>query len=244
MTLLVASITETGAMVSQDSWIYSPGDRAEYEKFGAGVAIVNQTMDEAASGRYVGGGGGPASVTIHGSACKLMPLPQIDTIVAVTGGWSFLLAWLGTLAVMQARSIADLNERTPEHLRLLQAELQQRLGTREDAIIIHAGLDRQAGRGYGFSYSSGDGFKSVPIAPGTTLMPAVESDDAFYNEIAELSGFAIKGERLERFHNVIYRQQHSAFMEGRLGPNIAIGGGLFHATVGAGGIRFSTAGKR
>lgn len=231
MTFLAATISAAGAVLSQDSWIAQAS--ADYQRHAAQAAGV--TRDPADTGGAYGHGSDPGAVSIVGHGLKIFPVPRFGLAIATTGSLRLALFWHLELMSPALTSIEQLRRDGARRF----AEIRNQQAPGEEAAIVHAGFDPVRGTGFGFVIST-DG-TCQDIAVGETIGLAPDPADDRYERIAALWKVASNGWQIEDLHRALFGQQRRAFLAGKLGPGVAVGGLLHHVEVSRAGIAISTA---
>ncbi|WP_395020204.1 hypothetical protein [Dongia sp.] len=231
MTMLAATISATGAVLSQDSWIVQAS--AEYQRHAEQAGGV--TRDPADTGGAYGHATDPNAVNIVGHGLKIIPVPRFGLAIATTGPLRLALFWGLELMNPAVTSLEQLRRDGARRF----AEIRDQQAPGEEAAIVHAGFDPARGTGFGF-VSSTDG-TCQDIAVGETIGLAPDLEDPGHGRIAQLWSAAARGWQIEELHRALFEQQRRAFLAGKLGPGVAIGGQLHHVEVTRAGIMIATA---
>ena len=229
MTMLVCTVTPGRCLISQDNFITIPSAAAlDHAARKCGVADSAERSEETT---YVGGGG-PDTVNVYGSACKIIPFPRLNMAMAGTGDFHFLMQWWHNLIHRRFDDIFELDQHAPELLR----DLAKKSGDPAVAVV-HAGWSRQAGCSVARVYSFDQDFRSVEIRIGTTLGVTPDPEDPEYEKIEALwKDASERSVGIERLHAELYRQLQRSYLAGRLAPGSIVGGGLVHCSVSGVGI--------
>lgn len=232
MTFIAATVTKTGAVISQDSMIYAATEAGlAHARRHGGLA---DDGEETAASCFVGGGG-PASVKVLGNALKIMLDPRRQMALGGTGRLGPLYRWFGDLASSPIGTICGLNAAAPKQI----AEACAAYGG-DELLVVHAGFDPMRGTGIGFTFSSDHEFDPREIAIGTTLHPPLDIEAPDYPEIYDLSSAAREGLQVRRFHASMHKHLLAAFAAGRLAPGVGIGRTLHHVEVTADAFNVSS----
>ncbi len=234
MTMLAATVSASGAVLSQDSWMVAP--TAEYQRNAARAAGI--TRDASQCGEAFGHASDPNAVTIVGHGLKIIPVPRFNLAIATTGAFQLGLAWALELMHPAILSLDHLRREGADRL----AQVRRQIAPDAEVAIVHAGFDPSRGEGFGFVLSS-DGPRQ-DIAIGETIGLAPDQQDPEYASIAALWQTAAKGFQIEQLHRALFEQQKRAFWAGKMGPGVAVGGSLHHVEVSSSGIAISTAPPR
>jgi hypothetical protein len=234
MTMLAVTVTKTGAVLSQDSWLYQLSEAGrDHARRSAGIT---DNVQEAAASCYVGGGDA-TEIKLLGQGLKILAVPRFNMAIAATGPFAVALHWWMRLMEAHAVTIEALHAGTPQAL----AEVHQTVAPNDAAVIVHAGFDPVSGKGFGRVFSSDDGFAGTDLPVGTTAGPPPDPDDEKYATIAELWNAASDGRQVEELHRALFDQQLRAMAAGKLAPGTAVGGQLNHVAVSASGITITAA---
>lgn len=231
MTLLIATLCDGFAVVSQDSAI---GHQSEMDRPASTTPDAHTAAAETLTGNGLPPADQPAAF-----GCKLLLLPQFHAVIAGTGSyWAFVQYGLILNAVAAAWDVTDLDQAAPEALRGVLGRFPG--GTA--LTVVQVGYSRQRGNVAGYAYASGDGFKSVPLQLSShTITPTPATDDPGYGEVAERWNAAARGEGTEAFHVSLAACQHRTYRRGLYRDGSLIGGQLHLARIDHAGITVKVA---
>lgn len=238
MTILIATICDRFALVSQDSFV-TDASTLGADARGVDTRLNFDDAGAAVDADLVGDGTPPTTVPLA-FGTKFRAIPQLGMVIGCTGDGQVAFAWMELVARLSfARDIVELSTFTP----MLLANLYRASGTQVPLAIVHVGYSRLEGACRGFVYNSAEDFKPVRLKRGHHLYSPVPSpDDADYDDLAARWAPAADGVDTESFHVKLAINQHRTYRRGLYRAGAGIGGQLHTASVDSeGGVRLWTA---
>lgn len=237
MTLIIATVTETFAMLTQDTGCIRPDDEAA----DPGFADVTSTIDFEAARRS------SFSVPVAAPACsqaatvvKIAEFPSFKMAVGGAGHLDFHIAHLTALSeqLPMSATIDDMPLIAGNVLR----QLRQQRETSTPYVAVFVGWSDTLGHPVAWSFTSGENFSAKRTGPGEghILMPACDTADPEYAALFERSPPASKpgaGMReVEAFHSGYARNVWRACRQGLYGARMAIAGPFTSAVISREGV--------
>jgi hypothetical protein len=231
MTLLIATIGEDFAFVSQDTAIYEGDDAND-----AGATIFGTSRDAAvaAQNTFVGDGQAPTTRAVRHGA-KMMLLPNLNAVLFGAGNYAPIIDWGWICQAGMLGAVDDVIGMDLMAPRLLP-KVKERLSPNAPFLVCHVGWSERDGRMAGFAYNSADGFRSTPLGPGHTMMPIVDAEMPGYELVYRARQPASRGERTADFHVAVAKNQFAAWRAGKFRPGSVIGGQLHTARIDRHGL--------
>lgn len=228
MTILIGTVTPEAAWLSQDTVVCLPSDDWERDE---GIAAISESESDCQRSAFTGNGA-PAAPLILGFTSKLCVLPHLSMIFGAAGERA---ATLKLFSILSANNLqgdtADLPSQLPEMLRWAVDATEAR-----ELVVIGMGWSRKRGRALGFAFASGEDFAGVELVQGQSMMPAIHPECEGYEGIAARWSDADAGKDVERFHELVGRNQVHAYQRGLLRSGAALGGQLTTARISEAGI--------
>lgn len=229
MTVLIATLTADFALLSTDTYVSRGG------AFGAGAAI-SPDFDAVAATTFDTGENAEAPQLLW-MDLKLIELPKLRAAAAGAGSYLVHLAWRDTLDRLEGiADVIELDRVAPELLTKVLSYARWESGKPLDYVAVTCGWDAGRGAPAGFAYSSEDGFRSVPLGIGHTVMPVPATDDPDYAAVYEAWEPAAQGIETERFHVMLADNAYRSCRRGLLRPGVGIGGELHTARIDRHGL--------
>jgi hypothetical protein len=230
MTILIATIGENFAVVSQDTAVYGDDDASDAD---AEMFKASGDPAEAAHNTFVGDGAPPtARAAKHAS--KIVLLPNLHAVLFGSGTYAALIYWAWMLQTggVGVKNIIGIDLVAPHFLPVIK----ERFSPAAPFLCCAVGWSESDGRVLGCAHNSVDHFKATLLTDGHVMNPLAHPDMPDYAQLYELSELAAHGERVEDFHVAVAKNQFATWRAGLLRPGLVIGGQLHTARVDRHGL--------
>ena len=239
MTILIATIGDGFALLSQDTFVAPASSVLAGVIDPSGESPGAITRDWAgAAGRDFEGDGTPPDIAPICWASKIIALPHLHGVMGASGGLGPYLRYAANvIGTLRVTDVAELDGFAPT---ILSQAHEADPAAGGALVMLQLGWIAAEHRVAGFAYSSVDGFASVPLTEGHSMMPIVDTADRHYAAIRDAWTPALGDPAAAaEFHDACARNQFAAYRAGRFPNGIGIGGALITARVDSAGIQLT-----